>query len=85
MNFQVTWTAKSLFRHIAPTVGWPEGAPTEVLSYMPLNYIAGQLTEVYFTLHAASTVYFAPIDIKQGNLQEVLADVQPFIFMAIPK
>lgn len=82
---QVTWTAKALYRHISPSVGLPEGAPNEILCHTPLHLISAQLLDMYFTLYAASTVYFAQTDVIRGQLQARLIDIQPFMFAGTPQ
>uniref|UniRef100_A0A6A7FXI9 long-chain-fatty-acid--CoA ligase n=1 Tax=Hirondellea gigas TaxID=1518452 RepID=A0A6A7FXI9_9CRUS len=56
-----------------------------VVSYLPLNHIAGQMTDIYVAMARASTVYFARPDALKGSLIHTLREVQPTGFLTVPR
>ena len=60
----------------------PPGEDDILLSYLPLSHVAERIFTVWFNLAAGSTVHFAEsIDTVQQNLREV----QPTIFLGVPR
>ncbi|KAF2346992.1 AMP-dependent synthetase/ligase, partial [Trinorchestia longiramus] len=46
-----------------------------LVSYLPLNHIAGQVVDIYLSMPPAATVYFAPPDALKGSLIDTLKEV----------
>lgn len=55
------------------------------ISYLPLNHIAGQITDMYVAVPIAGTVYFANPDALKGSLIHTLKEVQPTGFLTVPR
>lgn len=57
-----------------------------IISYLPLNHIAGQMFDIYLPIYTSCSVYFPPSDIhKSMNLLKVLREVKPTIFVGVPR
>ncbi|KAL5460257.1 hypothetical protein EMCRGX_G033688 [Ephydatia muelleri] len=57
----------------------------KVVSYLPLSHIAAQISDLHLAIHHGGTVYFAQPDALKGNLLSTLRDVQPTVFLGVPK
>lgn len=55
------------------------------ISYLPLNHIAAQMMDIYVPIVTLGTVYFAKPDALKGSLGETLSDVNPTIFVGVPR
>jgi long-chain-fatty-acid--CoA ligase ACSBG len=56
-----------------------------IVSFLPLNHIAGQLCDIYVPVLCGATVYFAQPDAMKGSLATTLAEVKPTMFMGVPR
>ena len=76
----LTWCSKNY----SDIFGFVPGKDT-VISYLPLNHITGQMTDIYVGLSAALTVYFAEPDALKGSLINTLREVNPTGFLTVPR
>lgn len=56
-----------------------------IISYLPLSHVAAQFMDIIFPLKSGACVYFADDQALKGTLKNYLADVQPTIFMGVPR
>jgi long-subunit acyl-CoA synthetase (AMP-forming) len=56
-----------------------------IISYLPLNHIAGQILDIYIPISSVSTVWFADKDALKGSLPITLKEVRPTIFAGVPR
>lgn len=76
----MTWTTKEfhlLFTHKMDT--------RVIVSYLPFSHIAGLLLDLYIGVYSAATIYFAQPDALKGSLGKTLVEVQPTLFMGVPR
>lgn len=55
------------------------------ISYLPLNHVAAQMMDIYVPLASIGVVYFAEKDAIKGSLQDTIKEVQPTIFIGVPR
>jgi len=82
---QLTWTARAFFEHACSPLNWELGDRADVISYLPLSHIAGQMADLYVPLYAAATVNFADPDALKGSIRNTLQDVKPTMFFGVPR
>ena len=56
-----------------------------IVSFLPLNHIAGQLLDCYLPIVIGATVYFAQPDALKGSLVTTLSQVKPTVFVGVPR
>jgi len=56
-----------------------------MISYLPLNHIAGQMNDLYVALFGGVTMYFAEPDALKGSIVNTLKEVQPVHFLTVPR
>ncbi|AYV82044.1 MAG: AMP-binding enzyme [Homavirus sp.] len=56
-----------------------------IVSYLPLNHIAGQMMDIYIPICTASTVWIADRMALKGTLVNTLQLAQPTIFSGVPR
>jgi long-chain-fatty-acid--CoA ligase ACSBG len=56
-----------------------------IVSYLPLNHIAGQLFDIYMPIYILGTVYFADKDALKSSLVNTMIYVKPTIFLGVPR
>ena len=56
-----------------------------ILSYLPLNHIAGQIADIYCTVTGRACIVFAEPDALKGSLAITLKEVQPTGFLTVPR
>lgn len=56
-----------------------------LVSYLPLSHVAGQMIDIFLPITMAATVYFADRDALKGSLVKTLVDVQPTLFLGVPR
>ena len=56
-----------------------------VVSYLPLSHVAAQLIDIYVPLTTGICTYFAQPDALKGSLVTTLKEVQPTIFLGVPR
>eukprot|EP00088_Acartia_fossae_P068053 TRINITY_DN8561_c0_g1_i2.p1 TRINITY_DN8561_c0_g1~~TRINITY_DN8561_c0_g1_i2.p1 ORF type:complete len:693 (-),score=116.94 TRINITY_DN8561_c0_g1_i2:294-2372(-) len=64
--------------------GWQFDAECGV-SYLPLSHVAAQLTDIYLAIFGGGTVWFADKTALQGSLVDTLREVNPTIFIGVPR
>lgn len=76
----ITWTAH------ANCINADFRAGREVLvSFLPLSHVAAQMADVYITMYAGATCYFAMPDALKGSLGQTLKEVRPTRFLGVPR
>lgn len=76
----LTWIG-SVFKDI---LGLRMGQEIAV-SYLPLSHLAAQALDVYLGITIAATIYFAQPDALKGSLVHSLQEVQPTVFLGVPR
>lgn len=56
-----------------------------VISYLPLSHVAAQIVDIYGSIIFAGSVFFAQPDALKGSLGDTLKEVQPTIFLGVPR
>ena len=77
----IIWTIKT----ILDTVKIYPTDPLRIVSYLPLSHIAGQMFDIYMPLINGGQTWFAKPTALKGTLIETLKDVQPTIFLGVPR
>lgn len=73
--------AFEVMMHVQET--WP--SPITVISFLPLNHMAAQFTDMYATMAVGGHVYFAQPDAMKGGLRNTLLEVKPVMLVAVPR
>jgi long-subunit acyl-CoA synthetase (AMP-forming) len=55
------------------------------ISYLPLNHVAAQMMDIYVPLASVGIVHFAEKDAMKGSLNDTIKEVQPTIFIGVPR
>uniref|UniRef100_T1JBV8 long-chain-fatty-acid--CoA ligase n=1 Tax=Strigamia maritima TaxID=126957 RepID=T1JBV8_STRMM len=61
------------------------GTNQRVISYLPLSHLAALATDLYAAVFIGGTVHFATPDVLKGKMLEMLQQVQPTMFLAVPR
>ena len=56
-----------------------------LISYLPLSHVASQLLDIYTSLASAGTCWFAQPDALKGSLVQTMKEVQPTMFLGVPR
>ncbi|XP_063598526.1 long-chain-fatty-acid--CoA ligase ACSBG2-like isoform X2 [Penaeus indicus] len=56
-----------------------------IVSYLPLSHVAAQMADLYITMYAGATCYFAQPDALKGSLGQTLKEVRPTRFLGVPR
>uniref|UniRef100_T1JBW0 long-chain-fatty-acid--CoA ligase n=1 Tax=Strigamia maritima TaxID=126957 RepID=T1JBW0_STRMM len=56
-----------------------------MISYLPLSHMAALGIDLYLAVQMAATVYFATPDALKGKMVDILHEVQPTVFLAVPR
>ncbi|CAG9820082.1 unnamed protein product [Phaedon cochleariae] len=76
----LTWDALSIVERLKISRG-----NEKLISYLPLSHVAAQIVEIYITMWAGATIYFADKDALKGSLVNTLKEVQPTKFLGVPR
>jgi len=57
----------------------------KVVSYLPLSHIAASMFDMFCHFYHLGTIYFAQQDALQGSLGSTLVNVNPTIFLGVPR
>ena len=76
----LTWSGKSLSQYLNLICG-----QNSLVSYLPLNHIAGQVVDMYCCVTGGVCIYFAEPDALKGSLAITLKEVQPTGFLTVPR
>ena len=57
----------------------------KIISYLPLNHIAAQIMDIYLPICIVGEIYFAQPDALKGSLINTLKEVNPTIFIGVPR
>jgi len=86
----VTWSAKNLTEEVFTKPA--PGGQIRIVSYLPLNHVAGQMLDILGPLYLSSkkgqyvTVYFpATCYLKKTCFKEQLVDARPVLFLGVPE
>jgi len=86
----VTWSSKAVAQEVITEK--PPGGQIRIVSYLPLNHVAGQMLDILAPLYLSSkkgqyvTVYFpATCYLKKRCFKEQLVDAQPVLFLGVPE
>uniref|UniRef100_A0A6M2DNU1 long-chain-fatty-acid--CoA ligase n=1 Tax=Xenopsylla cheopis TaxID=163159 RepID=A0A6M2DNU1_XENCH len=66
-------------------IGDVESGKEIIVSYLPLSHVAAQMVDIYLTMMCSASVYFADKEALKGSLVNVLQEVQPTRFLAVPR
>jgi len=77
----IIWTAKTVLN----TLGVSSRSPQSVVSYLPLSHVAGQMIDIYMPIVNGGEVWCASPDALKGSLIDTLKEVQPTIFLGVPR
>ena len=56
-----------------------------IVSYLPLSHVAGNMLDIWATVAAKATVYFADKMALKGTLVDTLKEARPTIFLGVPR
>lgn len=56
-----------------------------ILSYLPLNHIVAQMTDIFLSLGLGTTVYFGDKEILKTTMIKNLREIRPTIFIGVPR
>ncbi|CAI9717845.1 long-chain-fatty-acid--CoA ligase ACSBG2-like isoform X1 [Octopus vulgaris] len=76
----LTWTA-----HVVQQNTPIEFGNEFILSYLPLSHVAAQLLDIYMTISAGASLYFAQPDALKSSLAVTLREVRPTFFLGVPR
>ncbi|XP_066109462.1 long-chain-fatty-acid--CoA ligase ACSBG2 [Saccopteryx bilineata] len=79
----ITWLAGMLAKDCGLS-GAPEKQEV-VVSYLPLSHIAAQMIDVWVPMKIGAFIYFAQPDAFKGTLVSTLKEVQPTVFLGVPR
>ncbi|XP_026473981.1 very long-chain-fatty-acid--CoA ligase bubblegum-like [Ctenocephalides felis] len=71
--------------NVTERIGDVESGKEVVVSYLPLSHVAAQMVDIYLTMMCSASVYFADKEALKGSLVNVLQEVQPTRFLAVPR
>ncbi|XP_078735490.1 long-chain-fatty-acid--CoA ligase ACSBG2-like isoform X2 [Lampetra fluviatilis] len=75
----LTWTS----RVASEMTGF---TPEDVtVSYLPLSHVAAQMLDLWVPMQQCGAVYFAQPDALKGSLVGTLKEVQPTVFLGVPR
>eukprot|EP00928_Gymnodinium_smaydae_P051205 TRINITY_DN3473_c0_g1_i2.p1 TRINITY_DN3473_c0_g1~~TRINITY_DN3473_c0_g1_i2.p1 ORF type:complete len:780 (+),score=190.48 TRINITY_DN3473_c0_g1_i2:58-2397(+) len=87
----VTWTCKTVCDNIMDKDYLPRNGHMRILSYLPLNHVAGQMLDIFAPVHLGTipkvhaTLYFpAKCYFSQKCHLEQISDAQPTLFLGVP-
>ncbi|XP_050720433.1 long-chain-fatty-acid--CoA ligase ACSBG2-like isoform X4 [Eriocheir sinensis] len=76
----ITWTAH------ANCINAEFHAGKEVIvSFLPLSHVAAQMADIYISMYAGATLYFAQPDALKGSLGQTLKEIRPTRFLGVPR
>lgn len=61
------------------------GMQDRLVSFLPLSHIAAQMIDIFAGMVLGFTLYFARPDALKGSLVNTLREVQPTIFVSVPR
>jgi len=56
-----------------------------IISYLPLNHITAQLSDIYLPLAIQMTVFIGPKNTIKNGIHKMIKEVKPTIFCAVPR
>lgn len=57
----------------------------QLVSFLPLSHVAAQMADIYITMYAGATCFFAQPDALKGSLGQTLKEVRPTRFLGVPR
>lgn len=75
----LTWTSYNVSRELAIT------SEDHIVSYLPLSHVAAQMVDIYASLTCGLQIWFAQPDALKGTLLDTLKEVQPTVFLGVPR
>ncbi|OAF67225.1 hypothetical protein A3Q56_05054 [Intoshia linei] len=76
----LVWTASQFFTSIGV-----ECNHERLISYLPLSHIAAQMLDIVGSIITHSTIYFAQPTALKGSLITTMKDVEPTLFLGVPR
>lgn len=64
---------------------WLLSKKERILSYLPLNHIASQMTDIYLSLAIGGSVYFGDKEIFKTTMIKNLKEIRPTVFVSVPR
>lgn len=76
----LTWTGGNYSEYLVMICGL-----NKLVSYLPLNHIAGQMADIYGAVIGGVCIYFAQPDALKGSLAITIKEVKPTVFVTVPR
>ena len=76
----IVWTAEVLSDVLEMEYG-----KEHLISYLPLNHIAGQMLDIWIAILNLSTVHFADKGALKGTLLQTMQEARPTTFFGVPR
>ncbi|XP_069061776.1 long-chain-fatty-acid--CoA ligase ACSBG2-like isoform X2 [Pleurodeles waltl] len=75
----ITWTSKAIGKRMRLN------KDVLTVSYLPLSHIAAQMLDIWIAICHGGATYFAQPDALKGSLVSTLQEVQPTLFLGVPR
>ena len=56
-----------------------------MISYLPMNHVAAQLTDMYLSVFLGTQLFFTDISALRGTLGDYVLEIKPTVFFGVPR